>query len=195
MHRTCMTRRTAMILAAWAHGLLMSVLATGCANHATQVQIRNDTQLTLDVAVLDRETLGSGYQEHDMLEVDPHTGERSVRNTSLAMVPGATHTFTDVSNASTRWDGPTTALVMVSQSGIGPWMAWSVHEPNGPDDGSRLDAELSIAFGPTGYVIQSTDTARRLEVRAINQAAGTSLSRAIRDWQTHLDAWRFAHAK
>ena len=52
MHRTCMTRRTAMILAAWAHGLLMSALTTGCANHATQVQIRNDTQLTLDVAVL-----------------------------------------------------------------------------------------------------------------------------------------------
>jgi hypothetical protein len=44
-------------------------------------------------------------------------------------------------------------------------------------------------------VIQSTDKAHRLEVRAINQAAGTSLSRAIRDWQTHLDAWRFAHAK
>jgi hypothetical protein len=190
-----MTRRTAMILAAWAHGLLMSVLATGCANHATQVQIRNDTQLTLDVAVLGRETLGSGYQEHRMLEVDPHTGERSVRNTSLAMAPGATHTFNDASNAPTRWDGPTTALVMVSQAGIGPWMAWSVQEPNGPDDGSRLDAELSIAFGPTGYVIQSTDKARRLEVRAINQAAGTDLSRAIRDWQTHLDAWRFAHAK
>ena len=195
MHRTCMTRRTAMILAAWAHGLFMSVLATGCANHATQVQIRNDTQLTLDVAVLGRETLGSGYQEHGMLEVDPHTGERSVRNTSLAMAPGATHTFNDASNAPTRWDGPTTALVMVSQAGIGPWMAWSVQEPNGPDDGSRLDAELSIAFGPTGYVIQSTDKARRLEVRAINQAAGTDLSRAIRDWQTHLDAWRFAHAK
>jgi hypothetical protein len=62
-----MTRRIAMILAAWTCWLLMSVLATGCANHATQVQIRNDTQLTLDVAVLGRETLGSGYREHDML--------------------------------------------------------------------------------------------------------------------------------
>ena len=195
MHPTHMTRRTAMTLAAWACGLPLSALTTGCANHATQVQIRNDTQLTLDVAVLGRETLGSGYQEHDMLQVDPHTGERSVRNTSFAMAPGATHTFDDASNAPTRWDGPTTALVMVSQSGIGPWMAWSVQQPNGPDDGSRLDADLSIAFGPTGYAIRSMDEAHPLEVRPINQAAGTALSRAIRDWQTHLDAWRFAHAK
>ena len=173
----------------------MSALVTGCANHATQVQIRNDTQLTLDVAVLGRETLDSGYHEHDMLELDPHTGARSMRNTSFAMAPGATHTFNDASDAPTRWDGPTTALVMVSQTGIGPWMAWSVQEPNGPDDGSRLDAELSIAFGPTGYVIRSTDASRQLQTRPINQAAGTDLSRAIRDWQTHLDAWRFAHAK
>lgn len=184
-----------MILVAWAHGLLMSVLTPGCASHATQVQIHNDTQLTLDVAVLGRETLGSGYQEHDMLELDPHTGERSVRNTFLSMPPGATRTFNDASNAPTRWDGPTTALLMVSQAGIGPWTAWSVQQPDGPDDGSPLDARLTIAFGPTGYTIRSTDESHPLAVRPINQAAGTDLSRAIRDWQAHLDAWRFAHAK
>ena len=195
MHRNCMTRRIAMILAAWTCWLLMGALTTGCANHATQVQVRNDTQLTLDVAVMGRETLGSGYQERDMLELDPHTGERSMRNTFFAMAPGATRTFNDASNAPTHWDGPTTALVMVSQAGIGPWMAWSVQEPNGPDDGSRLDVDLAITFGPSGYVIRSTDAARQLQARPINQAAGTDLSRAIRDWQTHLDAWRFAHAK